>query len=148
MIFKESFLKMKENLLNDSSICKENRKLFREFFDWEENKLKRINGLTALDESTYKTLCTYVTKFRNVNKWFNNKPWVNLDKKDIKKVYDDLEDGKIKNKNGERYGDLKSYYGKVFRSKPFDMAGKTHLVREVMEFYRRPNKEEVRFIEL
>ena len=83
---------MKEKLLNDSSICKENRKLFREFFDWEENKLKRINGLTALDESTYKTLCTYVTKFRNVNNWFANKPWVNLDKKDIKKVYDDLED--------------------------------------------------------
>ncbi len=148
MVFKESFLKMKEKLLNDSSICKENRKLFREFFEWEENKLKRINGLTSLDESTYKTLCTYVTKFRNVNNWFNNKPWVKLDKKDIKKVYNDLEDGKIKNKNGERYGDLKSYYGKVFRSKPFDMAGKTHLVREVMEFYRRPNKEEVRFIEL
>ena len=148
MVFKESYLKMKEKLLNDSSICKENKKLFKEFFEWEENKLKRINGLTSLDEPAYKTLCTYVTKFRNVNSWFNNKPWVKLDKKEIKKVYDDLEDGKIKNKNGERYGDLKSYYGKVFRSKPFDMAGKTHLVREVMEFYRRPNKEEVRFIEL
>ena len=110
-------------------------------------KLKRTNGLPQLDEPCYNTLCGYIAKFKNVNLWFNNKPWVKLTKEDIKRVYNDLEDGKIKNQRGDRFGDLKSYYGKIFRSKPFDMAGKTSIVKEVMEFTRSHNKEEVRFIE-
>ncbi|MFA6023114.1 MAG: hypothetical protein WC781_03425 [Candidatus Pacearchaeota archaeon] len=147
MTFSIKYNNGKEKLLNDKAICKENRDLFKKFFEWEENKLKRTNNLPQLDEACYNTLCGYLLKLSNVNKWFNNKPWKKLTKEDIKRVYNDLEDGKIKNNKGARYGDLKSYYGKVFRSKPFDMAGKTHIVKEVMEFYRRSDNQEVRFIE-
>jgi len=147
MAFEEQYLRSKERLLNDKSICEKNRKLFKEFFEYEEYKLKRVNGLDKLDESTYNTLGGYVQKLTNVNKWFKNKPWKELTKEDIKKVYDALEDGKIKNKMGQKIGDLKGYYGKIFKSKPFELAGKTEIVNEVMEFYKRNDKQEVRFIE-
>lgn len=145
--YKERYERRKKEMLNDKNICKENRELFKKFFEWEETKLKRSNNLPLLDSGCYKTLDYYITKFSNVNKWFKNKAWIKLTKEDIKKVYDDLEEGKILNGRGERYGDLKSYYGKVFRSKPFEMAGKVQLVKEVIEFPARRNNEEVRFIE-
>ncbi|MCX6748933.1 MAG: hypothetical protein NT076_04985 [Candidatus Pacearchaeota archaeon] len=146
MKFKERYIRTKNNLLT-GDLCKENKELFTKFFDWQELKLKRTNGLAQLDDPCYNTLCCYISRFKNVNLWFNNKPWIHLTKEDIKKVYDDLEDGKIKTKRGERFGDLKSYYGKMFRSKPFEMAGKSEIVKEVMEFTRCHNKEDVRFIE-
>ena len=43
----------------------------------------RINGLSRLDESSYKTLCGYINYFRNVNQWFKNKPWNKLTEKEI-----------------------------------------------------------------
>jgi hypothetical protein len=147
MAFQEQYLRSKERFLNDKLICEKNRKLFKEFFEYEEYKLKRMNGLDKLDEATYNTLGGYVQKLGNVNKWFKNKPWKELTKEDIKKVYDALEDGKIKNKMGQKIGDLKGYYGKIFKSKPFELAGKTEIVNEVMEFYKRNDKQEVRFIE-
>jgi hypothetical protein len=146
MKFKERYIRTKNELLT-GSLCEKNKELFSRFFEWEELKLKRTNGLAQLDEPCYNTLCGYVAKLKNVNIWFNNKPWVELTKEDIQKVYNDLEDGKIRNHMGDRFGDLKSYYGKIFRSKPFEMAGKLQLVKEVMEFTRSHNKEEVRFIE-
>lgn len=146
MKFKKRYIRIKDKLIN-SEICKENKELFSKFFEWEELKLRRTNNLAQLDEPCYNTLCGYVSKFKNVNLWFKDKPWVNLTKEDIQKVYNDLEDGKIKNHKNERFGDLKSYYGKIFRSKPFEMAGKSQLVKEVMEFTRSRNREEVRFIE-
>ncbi|PIN91576.1 hypothetical protein COU57_00035 [Candidatus Pacearchaeota archaeon CG10_big_fil_rev_8_21_14_0_10_32_14] len=147
MLFKDAYERNRDKLITDKSICKENRDLFKKFFEWEETKLKRTNGLQKLDEPTYKTLCSYITRFKNVNSWFENKAWINLTKKDIEKVYNDLEDGKIISSRGKRYGDLKSYYGKIFRSKPFDMAGKTHLVKEIMEFTVKRTNDEVRFVE-
>jgi hypothetical protein len=147
MDYEERYNREKNDLLTNKKICKENRDLFKKFFEWEETKLKRTNNLPKLDEHCYKTLLGYIARFRNVNKWFNNKPWIKLSKQDIQKVYDNLEDGKIKNKYGQRYGDLKSYYGKVFRSKPFELAGKIQLVKEVMEFYRSTPKEDVRYID-
>lgn len=133
-------------LLNDKSICKENRNLFAEFFEYEERKLKRSNGLIALDDSTYKTLSGYTSRFQTINKWFKNKPLKQLTKEDIKKVYDDLEDGKILSNMGKPFKDLRTYYNKIFKSKLFKLAGKDNVAREVIEF-SRPHKEEVRFFE-
>jgi len=147
MGYKERYINYKKELLNDGTICKENRDLFKEFLKLEEYKLKRSNGLTNLDEATYKTLYNYLLKLRNVNNWFKNKPWKNLIKEDIKKVYDALEDGRIKNKNGQKYGDLGGcYYRKIFKGKPFEMAGKKELAKEVMQFHKDKPKEDVRFI--
>ena len=92
-------------------------------------------------------MCWYGNTLKNVNNWFKNKAWVNLTKKDIKKVYDDLEDGKIKNNKGDSFVDTKSYYSRIFKSKPFELAGKLSISKEVMEFYRPNGNSEVRFIE-
>ena len=146
MSFKERYEKGKTKLLKDRFVCKENRELFTEFFAWEEEKLKRINDLPEIDDSSYKTLNGYVNRFRNVNKWFENKPWKNLTLAEIKSVYRDLEDGKIKNRNGKRFEDRRSYYNKVFRSKPFKLAGKNEEVKQALEFFTDRRKKEVRFV--
>ncbi len=146
MSFKERYEKGKTKLLKDRFVCKENRELFTKFFAWEEEKLKRINDLPEIDDSSYKTLHGYVNRFRNVNKWFENKPWKNLTLAEIKSVYRDLEDGKIKNRNGKRFEDRRSYYNKVFKSKPFKLAGKNEEVKQALEFFTDRRKKEVRFV--
>jgi hypothetical protein len=145
MTLRTQFEQAKETLLGDETICKDNRGLFREFFEFEERKLKRRNGLSALDEACYKTLYGYIQRFRNVNKWFRNKPWRDLTREDIQGVYDGLEDGTIKNMKGLPFKDRSSYYNKVLKSKPFRMVGKSEMARDVIEF-STPNNREVRFI--
>ena len=146
MGLKERYEKAKDRLLNDKSICKQNRKLFKEFFIWEEEKLKRINDLPEIDDPSYKTLHGYINRFRNVNKWFKNKDWKDLTVDEIKQVYTDLEDGKIQNKHGKRFEDRRGYYNKVFKSKPFKLAGKHEEVKKVLEFFTDRRKKEVRFV--
>lgn len=146
MELKKNYEKKKKELLEDTSICKENRELFKKFFEYEERKLKRINGLRAVDNNSYKTLFTYLARLRSVNEWFKNKPWKDITKKEIEKVWNDLEDGKIKNTKGKPYKDKTSYYNKIMKSKPFQLAGKDNLVREVIEFSYK-EKGEVRFFE-
>jgi hypothetical protein len=148
MGLKESYENLKSNLLTDVSICKENRDLFKEFFEYEEHKIKRINELPKLDEGCYKTLLSYTTRFRNVNSWFKNKPWKDLTKEDIQKVYDDLEDGKILTSKGEPLRDRRSYYNKVFKSKPFRLANhKDDVARDVLEYYTDRKNKDVRFVD-
>ena len=45
-----------------------------------------ITSLSKGFASSYKTLYGYVNKFRNVNKWFKNKPWDELTGDEIKQV--------------------------------------------------------------
>lgn len=142
---KNRYGKAKAKLLGDTSICDANRQLFSEFFEFEEYKLKRQNGLRELDAACYKTLYGYVVRLRNVNRWFNNKPWRNLTREDIRRVYDDLEDGRIMNQRGVPFEDRASYYNKVFKSKPFRLAGKSELAKEVIEFSIRSEKA-VRYV--
>jgi len=147
MGLKNSYETAKVNLLSDIHVCLENRSLWETFFEWQERKLKRINNLPKLDDANHKTLSKYIGMFRNVSKWFRNKPWADLTKQDIQRVYDDLEDGIIKNRFGEPFADRKSYYTKVFKAKPFKLAGKTEIAEEVFEFFRPTEKSEVNFIE-
>lgn len=141
------YRKRLRKLLKTPYICEENKNLFKEFFEKEEYKLKRQNGLPELDEACYKTLYGYLVKFSNVNDWFKNKPLNQITKEDFKRVYDALEDGRILNKQGKPFKDLTSYYNKIFRSKPFSMIGKKEMVQEVMEFAPARRNNEVRFIE-
>ena len=147
MVLKPRYETAKQRLLDDKGICTANRRLFARFFEYEEYKLKRQNGIATLDDSSYKTLLAYVTRLRTVNRWFQNEPWEELTKQDIKRVYDDLEDGKIKSMRGTPLKDKETYYRMIIRSKPFEMAGKRELAKEVMEFYGHQQREEVRFIE-
>ena len=146
MGFQPRYEQAKAKLLADERICQSNRKLFGEFFDFEEYKLKRSNGLPSLDEGCFRTLYGYLLRFRNVNAWFNNKPWKNLTKHDIKRVYDDLEDGRIKTVKGVPFKDRSSYYNKVFKSKPFRLAGKSELAKDVIEFTTVDAEKVVRFV--
>jgi hypothetical protein len=146
MTFKNQYINKKPLFLNDKSINPNNRKLFKEFLDYEENKLKRTNGLRELDENSYKTLYEYIIRLKTVNLWFKDKAWNDLTKSDIEKVYNDLEDGKIKNARGQPFKERKNFYNKIFKSKPFKMVGKDEIAREVIQYYK-PSREEVRFID-
>lgn len=146
---RESYELAKKKLLNDNKICKQNRDLFKKTLNFYENKLRRKNNLVSLDDSCYKTLYAYVIKFRNVNRFFKNKPIINLSKACIKRVLCDFQDDKILNNNNIPYKDKDSYYHKIFRSKLFEFAGKSGLVKDIMdeEFFSCNRKEEVRYLE-
>lgn len=139
------YRRAKERLLNDDSICDENRNLFRRFFEEEAYTLKRMNRLPEMDQACAKTMCAYIQRFRNVNRWFQNKPLRDLTREDIRRVYDDLEDGRIRTQAGERFVSRQDYYGKVFKGRLFRLAGKADLAKEVIQF-RVPYRSEVRFI--
>lgn len=147
MGFKERYEKGKELLLTDESICKENRELFSKFFDYQEVKLRRMNGLQQVDEASYKTLYTYVYRFRIVNVWFENTPLQEITKKQFEKVFTDLCDGKIKNSKGKPLKDIDSFIYKIFKSKLFKLAGLTNIVEESLEFYKSNNKTVANFVE-
>lgn len=144
MELNERYHKQKAILLD--SVNESNHKIMSEFFKHMEHKLKRINGLSALDLGAYRTLYLYVMRFKNVDKWFKGKAWDQLTKKDIQKVYDDLEDGKIKTSKGKPFKERDDYYSKVFKSKPFEIAGVSEIAKEVIQ-YCKPNNNEVRFVE-
>lgn len=135
----------KQALLSDPMICEANRALFAEFFAFQEHKLKRTNGLAELDEGCFKTLYGYIQRLRNVNGWFENKSWRDLTKEDIARVYNGLEDGTIRTRKGTPFQDKTSYYNKVLKSKPFALAGKAELARQVIE-YTSQSKPAVRYL--
>jgi len=147
MIKKKQYKKNLHLLLSDKKINHSNLKLFKKFFEEKEYKLKRTNGLKDLDEGCYKTLCCYIPYLRNVNKWVKNKDWKKLTREDIKKIYDGLEDEKLKGMNGNIIKDKQAYYIKIMRSTPFKLAGKDKIAREVTEYYNGKSKQEVRFFE-
>ncbi len=145
--FKTRYEKRKPKFLNNPKICKENRQLYKDFLEEEEYKLPKINDIRKLDNSCYKTLYGYIGKIQNINIWFNNKPLKKLTEADIKKVYDDLEDGTIKNQAGLPFADLQGcYYSKIFKSTLFEMAGKKEIAKKVI-MYSGNKDAEVRFIE-
>lgn len=145
MVSTTQYARAKARLLADPAVCAENRALFTEFFTYQEYKLTRQNGLPSLDDGCRKTLYGYLQRFKNVNAWFDNKPWRELTKEDIKRVYDGLEDGTIRSRRGGPFKDRSSYYNKIFKSKPFRMVGKDALAREVIEF-AITHKPPVRFV--
>ncbi|MBU4308326.1 MAG: hypothetical protein KJ566_00835 [Nanoarchaeota archaeon] len=145
---KEEYIRRKDRILTDKKICEANRKLFKKFFEETEYKLKRKNRLSELDNGCYKTLCGYTSYFKNVNLWFKNKEWKKLTKTEIKKVYDDLEDLKLRGCSGKIITSRTDYYDKIFKSLPFELAGKVEIAREVMKYYENNHKnEDVRFFE-
>lgn len=145
MSWRDQYAKALPKLLSDASIGDANRQLFADFFAFEEYKLKRCNGLPDLDEGCCKTLYGYILRLRNVERWFGGKPWADLTKDDVRRVYDGLEDGTIRTQGGRPFQDRASYYNKVFKSKPFKLAGKDVLAREVIEF-STTTKQPVRYV--
>lgn len=144
--FQRLYLNAKTKLFSDESICEENKDWIRKVLEYQEVKGKRSNGLPRLDESCYKTLLSYIQKTRNVVKWFNNKPLKDINEEEFRKVYEDLEEGRIKRKNGKIYEDRVSYYNKIFKSKPFEIIEKDVMARKVIEYNIKKDKN-VRFIQ-
>ncbi|MEX2220124.1 MAG: hypothetical protein WD749_15345 [Phycisphaerales bacterium] len=122
-----------------------NRGVCAQFFEFQEYKLKRQNGLPELDEGCLKTLYGYIQYLRNTELWFKGKPWAELTKEDIKRVYDDLEDGTIRTQRGGPVQNRVAYYNKIFKGKPFRLIGKDALAREVIE-YSNHVRPPVRFV--
>ena len=138
--FKEYYERARTKLLEDPSVCVENRDVFKKFFEWEEYKIQRENDLRQLDEPCYKTLYLYTTRLRIVNRWFGNRPWCGLTREDIKRVYDDVEDGKILTVSGEPFKAADTYYGRILKGKPFELAGVSDLAKDVIQFQKRQRR--------
>ena len=139
--YKNNRLKILEN----DSVCKENKILFKEFLKQKEYNLKRRNGIPNLTETQYKTLAKDVSQLKNINHWFL-KPIADLTKADIKKVYDGLEDEKLKSIRGAIIKTKTDYYDKFFKSLLFKIAGKDHLSKEII-IPSKKSDQEVRFFE-
>lgn len=137
----------KQKLLSDPDLQKENSILFKKFLSEKEIQLKRRNGIPELDEACYKTLYQYLQYLKNIDLWFK-KPLKDVTRKDIERVYDGLEDGRIKTQKGTRFEDRKSYYNKCFKSRLFQLAGdKDTIARDVIQSVYSPNGGgDVRFI--
>lgn len=146
MTYQQRYHETKKRLLQDPEIPEQNRGLFARFFEFQEYKLKRMNGLAALDEAAFKTLCYYVYRLRTVDRWFEHKPWKDLTEADIKRVYDAVEDGRIKTKSGKPYRGTEAFFRRIMLGKPFALAGKRELAVAVMEFYSPKAGSDVRFI--
>ncbi|MDX2199617.1 MAG: hypothetical protein SF069_11685 [Phycisphaerae bacterium] len=144
--WKKRYESAREALLADNRICAANRGLFTEFLAYEEYKLKRTNSVSVLDTHSYCTLWNYTTRLRSVNRWFGNKPWKELTRADIQNVYDGLEDGTITSARGELVKERETFYSRIMRGKPFELAGKAAIAREVMQFSRPNTNRDVRFI--
>lgn len=146
MSFEKRYPRFKEVFLKNEKMCIENRVLFKKYLEWHERKLKSINDLRELDEACYKTLYRYVSMFKNVVKWFNHKPLKKITKAELKKVYEDLEDGKILNFYGKPFEDRASYYSNIFKGKLFKMIKKFEYAEDIFEFSKpEKNKGKVRF---
>jgi len=134
MLVKERYLRVKEELLNDTSINSKNRETIREFLRLEEYKLKRKQGLSEVDERSYKTLYFYIGRLKNLNIWFENKDWGSLTEKEITNLIDDLEDGKIKTKKGTNYSDRSLYY-QMLGGMLFEIIGKADISKKFTKKY-------------
>lgn len=148
-MYKVTYNKRKEKLLKDKSFNSKNKDIIKKFLEWEEYKLKRKEGLSEVDERSYKTLYYYTGRIENVNTWFKGKAWEDLTKEEIKKVIDDLEDGKIVTQYGKRYSDRSLYY-QMFQGKFFGFAGKNHIATDILEEFQikgRKDTNHVRFVE-
>jgi len=148
-MFKDRYIKKKEDLLSDDKVNSNNRQVIGRFLQFEEYKLKRKEGLSEVDERSYKTLYGYAGRLRRLNEWFKNKDWTELTEEEIKKLIDDLEDGNIINKYGKRYSDRSLYY-QMMQGKLFALVQKDHIVRRITEEFSIRGREfnkEVRFID-
>ncbi len=149
-MFKERYPKRKKELLEDPRVNADNRKVIKKFFEYEEYKLKRKEGLSEVDERSCKTLVNYVRRIKQINDWLGNRDWKNLKKADIKKLIDDLEDGIIKTVQGKKQSDRAQYY-QVIKGKLFDIVKKSQYANEIFSEYevkgRDDSENQVRFID-
>lgn len=147
MTKQEQYIRNKPKLLNDKSICKSNRDLFKVYLDRKELRLAKKKNLPKLTETQYKTLCQNISSLKNINLWFNNKPLKKITKEDLENVCEGLREEKLKGINGHIVKTRQDYYDKFFKSLLFEMAGKKDIAKEVLEDYGSPEQEEVRFFD-
>lgn len=149
-MFKDRYPKRKKELLENSKINANNRKIIQKFFEYEEYKLKRKEGLSEVDERSCKTLVNYVRRIEQINEWLGNKDWKTLKKSDIKKLVDDLEDGVIKTPKGNKHSDRSQFY-QVLKGKLFNLVKKSQYADEIFSDYeikgRDDSENHVRFID-
>ena len=136
-------------LLDNKDINLKNKEIMKEYLQHYGYKLKRRNGLADVDEKSYKTLYFAIMRLENINNWFKNKTWMDLTEEDIRKVIDDLEDGKIKTKKGTRFTDRSLYY-LMLKGDLFELVEKEEFVKKHLKKYGivgRVDKNPVKFID-
>lgn len=156
MSFKSQYEKQKKEFFSKSNkaIPKFNLNLMKLFFEKTEKRLRQNTKgkkFAVLDEKNYKTLVSFFSKFKNIQKWLGNielKPTKEFEKK-FEKVYNKLIEGKILKKNGKPLEDKRFYMDKVFRGRRslFTLAGLSNIVEKVTEDYKSNNEVVVEWLE-
>jgi len=134
-----------QKVINDSSICEDNRKIFIKHLDKISKDLKRLNQLPSLDIKCHRTLLNHLSRMVAVNKWFKNKSWKELTKKDIQNVFDAVEAGTITRRDGLPYTNTTDYYKRVFFDNPFKLANKHKIAQQVIGNNFPRKKKDIRF---
>ena len=154
MTFESAYLKGKKELLNDSSINQYNRNLMKQFFEEREERLEQNKigkKFAVLDEKNFKTLGSFIGKFRNVNTWLDNIELKESEEfeKSFKEFFKKFISGKILKKNKEPLQDVDFYIGKIFRGEDslFILAGLREIVKRVTKNYRSNNEVIAEWIE-
>lgn len=144
---RQRYILARDQLLHDPHICPENRAIFKKFFEYEEYKLKRLNRTPDYDHRSATTLLNYTSRLRVVNRWFENKPWPGLTESDIRSVYDRIENHDIRTiRTNKPIMDSDTYYNRIWRSKPFELAGISDAARAVLANHYPRQRTGVSFI--
>lgn len=141
--------KKQDNIIENDDILEENKELIIDFLDWKKQDLQNKKGREEDDKIRWsKTLNKYVGLLKNVGEWVD-KPLDEFTKEDVQRLYDKLEEGKIKSKNGKKYSHNSrlDYYKKVFKS-DFTKRIDKELYQHCKDIMKVTSKEsKVRFFE-
>lgn len=133
----------KQKILNSLEFNSINKKLFFEWLNKKEEKLKNQKGREETDKIRWsKTLNKYLDFFVGIDKWFK-KPFNELTEEDLIKVREDLEEGRITNKKGEKFSQSTrlDYYNKVFKSNFFEFLGLKEIAKKIFVLEREEDAE-------
>lgn len=155
--YRKSFKKFIENDTIKSykgiiHIRPKNKELVLKWLKDSERRLQNINGYDLEAKVRYyKTLYKQLNIFaKNILFWFNHIDLDKVNEKDIRLVYNGLEQNKITSISGKylKNNSKKDYYSKVFRGKKsfFGFLGKDNLCKDVV-LRQFNDPEEVRFFD-
>ena len=123
----------------------ENKDLCVKYLTQVSRNLKTRSRSTTLSERNYSTLSGIVSCCFTVDGWFNHKLWKRVTRKDIQRVFEQVEQGVILSKQGKPFKRPEDYYNRIMKWGPFKLIGKDKLVREVIGKTQR-EPDPVRFV--
>lgn len=129
-----------KQLKDDKEITPHNKELVLSWLLEKEDKLKSKRGREYQDKVRWiKTLDKLIRAARSVAVWVGDKQLDELTPRDLKKIYDDLEEGRITRKNGKPYARATrmDFYNRIFKSDFGKFMGWKEDAQEIMTLEKR-----------